>query len=59
MKKKKIWRFVIEIDEETHTTVKMRCHLKNMSMRIYVLQAITEKILKEDYNLVRDNLYEH
>jgi hypothetical protein len=57
-KQKRGRRIVMEVDDETHTTIKMRCHLKNMSMRAYLLQALAEKIIQEDYD-TNDNLYEH
>jgi len=52
-------RFTIPVDAETHTTVKMRAFYRNMTIKEYILQALAEKIMREDsYNNDPGELYE-
>lgn len=52
--------FYIEIDAETHKAIKMRALFRNMTMSNYILQAIAEKIIREDkYQKEVTDLYEN
>lgn len=59
MNKKRRFRFVIDIDGETHKVVKMRAHLRNITMRDYILQALAQRIAREERCDIKDDLYEH
>jgi hypothetical protein len=53
-------RFTLQVDLETHTTVKMRAFYRNITIKDYILQALAEKIMREDgYNNEPRELYEH
>lgn len=57
---RKVKCFYVEIDEETHKVVKMRALFKNISLSDYILQAIAEKIMREDkYQKEVEDLYEN
>lgn len=58
MRKKKRVRFIVDVDRVTHTAIKIRAELRNMTIRNYILQAIAEKMVKEQSHDFME-LYEH
>lgn len=48
MENKKKKRLVIDINEDTHKLIKMRAHRKNIHLTDYILQAIAQRMVRED-----------
>lgn len=41
-------RLIVDIPEEWHKRIKIRCTIRNEPMKTYVLRAVMEKILFEE-----------
>lgn len=48
MTKKNVTQISFEVDPEIHKKIKIRASIRGMKMREYILQALAEKMTKEE-----------